>query len=492
MLAVREIHDAPLLSGSGLLGHARMIREDRLDFLQRIIDDGREVLRFRVFSVEALVANSPEIYHQVLTERAKDFDKTAVLRYLLYPLAGEGLFTSRSELWRRQRRLMSPLFHHSQLVEYASSMVECTERAMSTWRDGEALDVARETTRITMSVAGRTLFDADTFTEADELGEALTIALSWASQGAASVLPIVQAKLKRRLDNLGPRLPPHLREPYERRTDALHGPLLLFGAKNRELRRAVKTLDSRVQRMIDERRRAGFGRADLLTKLLATRDDDGSTMSDKQVRDEVLTLFVAGHETTATGLAWSLYLLGRHPDWYRRVQAEVDALGRTPRFEDLPRLPLCLAVFKEALRLYPPVYIFSREAVRETEVGGYRIPRGRIVFLTPYALHRHRVHWPDAERFDPERFTPEREALRTRHSYLPFSGGPRVCIGNHFALMEGQLVLATLLGKARFQLVGAERVVPEPSATLRPRGGVPMRVSFRSAPLEARPELTSP
>jgi cytochrome P450 len=476
---VKEIRDAPLLAGGGIFGHAQEIRDDRLRFIRRVIDDGRPVVRFRVFSVEALCANAPEVYHEVLTERAKDFDKTVVLRYLLYPLAGEGLFTSKYELWRRQRKLMAPLFQDAQLVHYASSMVECAERAMSTWRDGGEVDVAREMTRITMSVAGRTLFDADTFSDADEIGAALTVALTWASEGAASVTPILQAKLKRRLESLAERFTGETRATMLRRAASLEGPLLLFGQKNRELRRAIRVLDTRVQRMIDERRTAGLHRVDLLTRLLAARDDDdGSTMSDKQVRDEVLTLFVAGHETTANGLAWSLYLLAQHPQWYKRVQAEVSLLGRSPRFEDLERLPLCLAVFKEALRLYPPVYIFSREAVRETEVAGYRIPRGRIVFLTPYALHRHPGYWPDPERFDPGRFTPEQEAKRPRYTYLPFGGGPRVCIGNHFALMEAQLVLATLLQSVRFELMRGGRLEVEPSATLRPRGAVPMRVAL--------------
>lgn len=475
---MKEIRDAPLLDGGGFLGHANEIRDDRLRFIRRIIDDGRPVVRFRVFSVEALCANAPEVYHEVLTERAKDFDKTAVLRYLLYPLAGEGLFTSQYELWRRQRKLMAPLFQDAQLFHYASSMVECSERALSTWRDGSEIDVAREMTRITMSVAGRTLFDADTFSEADEIGAALTVALTWASEGAASLTPIVQAKLKRRLESLAERLPGETGARMLQRAAALSGPLLLFGARNRELRGAIRVLDTRVQRMIDERRTAGHDRADLLTRLLAARDsDDGSTMSDKQVRDEILTLFVAGHETTANGLAWSLYLLAEHPQWYRKVQAEVSALGGAPRFDDLGRLPLCLAVFKEALRLYPPLYIFSREAVRETEVAGYRVPRGRMVFLTPYALHRHPAYWPEPERFDPGRFTPEQEAKRPRYTYLPFGGGPRVCIGNHFALMEAQLVLATLLRRFRFELSPGARVEIEPSATLRPRT-LPMRVAL--------------
>lgn len=225
-----------------------------------------------------------------------------------------------------------------------------------------------------------------------------------------------------------------------------------------------------------ERTRA---RRDLLTLLLSARDEDGSGMSDRQVRDEVLTLFVAGHETTANALAWSLMLIARHPSVYARVRAEVDALGKVPTSADLPALALCLRVFKESMRLYPPVYMFGRVAVTDVEVGEYRLPRGTIVLVCPWALHRRPSEYPDPERFDPDRFLPEVEAKRAKTAFLPFSAGPRTCIGNYFALMEGPLVLATLLRHADFELATDAPIETEPSATLRPKGGVPMRIALR-------------
>jgi cytochrome P450 len=206
-------------------------------------------------------------------------------------------------------------------------------------------------------------------------------------------------------------------------------------------------------------------------------EDDGERMSDKQVRDEVLTLFVAGHETTATALAWSVYLLARHPKILDDVQREVDTLGRAPVAADLPRLQLTLRVFKEALRLYPPVYFDGRQAERATDLDGVACPEGTVALYAPYALHRRPDLWPDPERFDPDRFLPAAEAARSRYAWLPFGVGPRVCIGMGFALMEGQLILARLLQRARFEIFGEE--LPDPSATLRPANGLPVRITLR-------------
>jgi cytochrome P450 len=219
-------------------------------------------------------------------------------------------------------------------------------------------------------------------------------------------------------------------------------------------------------------------RADLLTRLLAARDaDDGSAMTDKQVRDEVLTLFIAGHETTAAGLAWTLYELARAPALYAEVEREIDALGRAPTADDLPALSLTLRVFKEALRKYPPVYLFGRTSNEPTSLGGYELGRESNVLVAPAALHFRDDLWPNPERFDPSRFLPEAEASRHRLAWLPFGGGPRICLGNYFALMEAQLVLATWLRHVRFEAVGTEE--PDPGATLRPKHGVRMRVRRR-------------
>jgi cytochrome P450 len=274
-------------------------------------------------------------------------------------------------------------------------------------------------------------------------------------------------------------LPAPLAEMTRHLAERMHGPLLLLGARDQQMKAAVQILRSRVERMIAERRASGQVQSDLLGRLLSAQDEgEKAPMTDIQVRDEVLTLFLAGHETTASSLAWALYLLVRHPAIYQQAQAEADALGHPPRSEDLPKLGLIQRVFKETIRLYPPLPAFNRDTKEEIEVCGYRLPPRTVVFICPYATHHRADLWPDPERFDPDRFTPAAEAERPRYAYLPFSLGPRVCIGNHFAQLEGTLVLATLLQRADFELLTGT-IEPVALGTLRPRGGVPMRIRLR-------------
>jgi cytochrome P450 len=478
MTASRSVDDLPVLPSRGPFGRTLQFRNDPLGFL-RDLSRGGDIFRVRLLDKLVVVVTSPDLLHEVLVDRHASLRKSPVMRYVLYPLAGEGLLTSRGELWRKQRKLMAPIFTPAQIASFADAMVQCAQRAADTWRDGQTVDAWRETTRIAMSVAGKTMFDAETFSEADEIGNALTVAVRWSADEVTSVLPVLQSKVQDLLERLSGRLPQPLGERARGAADRLHGPLFYFTGEDRRLAEAIALLDERVQRMIDQRR-AGEPRPDLLGRLLQARDEDnGARMSDRQVRDEILTLFVAGHETTATALAWCLYLLARHPEIHAAARAEADALGRPPRYEDLPKLRLAAKVFKEALRMYTPFPMFDRLVAEDIEVGGHRVPAGSVLLIPPYAMHHRPDIWPDPERFDPERFRPEAEAARSRHAFLPFSAGPRVCIGNHFALMEGPLVLATLLQRADLELPGAEPIEPEIHGTLRPRGGVPMRVKLR-------------
>ncbi len=473
----RPLSEIPLL-GSGL-SHLRAMRDDRLGQLTRLSDGPLDAGRVALPFGDVVIVSSPELLHDVLIAKAKSFEKSPILRSALYPLAGNGLFTSEGELWKTQRRLMAPMFQHASLRPFADDMTACASRAAGEWRDGQRIDAARETTRITMAIAGRTLFGEDMFSEADALGAALTTALDWVGTESSSLWLIAQARSQIALELLADRAPSSLARAMRSLADRMRSPVLFPGEKTRELRAALDLLETRVARMIAERRKDVASHRDLLSLLLSARDDDGQGMSERQVRDEVLTLFVAGHETTATSLAWALMLLGRHPEVYARVRAEVDALGHAPTFEDLPRLALSARVFKEALRLYPPAYVFGRVTTAEVEVGDYLLPKGTVVLVSPYTVQRRPDLWPDPARFDPDRFLPELEAQRPKTAYIPFSAGPRTCIGNHFALMEGPLVLATLFHHADFELEGLRDVEPAPLATLRPKGGVPMRVRLR-------------
>ena len=466
--------------GEGLLGHNRDFRNDRLGILRSISESLHPVLRLRLPfpGIRAVAVNDPDVAQEVLVEKAKSFDKSDMLRFCLWNLAGEGLFTSNGELWRRQRKLLAPLFTPRALEAYAGDMVQCAERTVSGWADGQTLLLAHETTRLTMGVAGKTLFDADTFSEADEIGSALTVALGWTGWIMARPYAVAHVISRRALLRAAARMQSGTRARLEAAARRLQGPVALFGGRGRGLARAIAFLDDHVQKMIDERRRsAGCERSDLLTRLLEAKDENGARMSDRQVRDEVLTLFVAGHETTATGLAWTLYYACRDPDLYAAIEQEADAVGDAPSVLDLPRLGLCLRAFKEALRLQPPVYVFGRDSREPVTIAGYELPVPTNVMLSPWALHHSARLWRDPERFDPARFLPEREAAQHRYAYLPFGAGPRVCLGNHFAYMEAQLALAVLLRRYRFELLGEDE--PEPSATLRPKHGVRVRVRRR-------------
>jgi cytochrome P450 len=349
--------------------------------------------------------------------------------------------------------------------------------------DAAVVDVANETTRIAMMIAGRALFGLEAFRETDAIGDALTVALRWTDHAVVSLPITLQVELRLALLNAcerSQRLRRHL-GPLAARLEA---PIMWPTRRNRELRRAIAFLDEQVHHMIQVRRAANDSRPDLLSRLLQARDeDDGGRMTDKQVRDEILTLFVAGHETTATGLAWALYLLARDPAAYAKARACVDALdGRVPTLADLGALGYLTRVFKEALRMYPPVFLFARLTVADVTIAGCELPARSIVAISPWALQRRADLWPDPERFDPERFTPAAEAARPRDAYIPFSDGPRVCIGAHFAQLEAPLVLATLLQHADFELASSAPIVPGAAPVSRPRGGVPMRVHRRSAP----------
>lgn len=470
----------PLLPGADWMGHLREMNRDRLGFISRFNTDASDVARIQVFNYSVVLAHSPAAIRDVLVSQADGFHKSPVQRSAMHPLAGLGLFTSEDALWRRQRRLMAPLFQPQNLAGYAESMANCAERTVSTWQDGQDIDLAAEMTRITMDVAGKTLFDVDTTDDADALGHALTDALEWINQAFASPALLLQMRVKTAFEHLAARTRGPLRTWSLRLAEALHAPLRLPTRRTRAMHRAIARLERRVAEMIAQRRAARQPPDDLMSRLLFARDeDDGGTMSDRQIRDEVLTLFVAGHETTATGLAWTLHLLMQHPDVHARCLAEAEALpGPSVRFEDIPRLSYTQMVIKEALRLYPPIYMFARQTQRAVRVGAYEVPAGRLLLLSPYALHRNPRIWPEPECFRPERFTPEEEKARPRGVYLPFSTGPRVCIASRFALIESQIILATVLRRFALEPLQAE-VQPEPTATLRPRGGVWARVRRR-------------
>jgi cytochrome P450 len=476
------LRDVPRLPDAGRTGSLGPSTSALLNLQRELAARSEPLARGRLFHVPLLFTCTAEAAHEVLVTKARSFEKSPGFRVLLHTLAGQGLFTSEGALWRRQRRLMAPLFQPAPIHEYAETMRRVAERAADGMRDGQSLDLARVTTQIAMSVVGKALFDADTFDEADALGAALTTCLGWLNDNLGAPQLVAHVILLDVTEALAARTRGRVKTWASRAHAKFTEPLLLPGVRAPELRAAVRLLDERVQAMIDQRRREGLGQRDLLTRLLTARDEDagGERMSDKQVRDEAVTLFVAGHETTASSLAWAFYLLARHPEALARAQAEADAFGDGEITSwDPSRLAFCTRVFKEAMRLYPPIMIFSRRSLEDVEICGQRVPARTPTFVSAWALHHREDLFPKPRRFDPDRWLPEHDAARPKGAYLPFGAGPRLCIGTHFALMEGPLVLATLLRRFRFD-IDPHRVIEEDDfATLRPRGGVPAVVRAR-------------
>jgi cytochrome P450 len=426
--------------GRLLTGHLREFRGDRLAFYARCAREFGDVVALRFVSRPVWLISHPDLIESVLVAQARNFIKHFALR--LNPLVlGKGLLTSEGDFWLRQRRLLQPAFQRQRLASFAPDMVAAAERLLAGWTPGRTVNVDGEMMRLTLDITGRTLFGADVTGDAADVGEALRVLQETFLALFTSLVPV----------------PPWLPTPT-----------------NLRLRRAVRRLDAILYRLIAERRRGGGDRGDLLSLLLHARDEeDGRGMTDRQVRDEAMTLFLAGHETTALALSWTWYLLGLHPEAEARLVEEWRQVlgGRNPAFDDLPQLRYTERVLLESLRLYPPAPTIGREALAPCTVGDYRVPRGTTLLLSPWVVHRDPRWYDRPEEFLPERWA-EGGSQRPKYAYFPFGGGPRLCIGSHFALMEAALVLATLGQHYRFALVPEHPVALWPTVTLRPRYGI--------------------
>lgn len=416
------------------------MRRDPIGFMEGVAAGG-DLSHVRLGPVDVYLASHPDLVREVLVERHRSFHKGRGLQEAKRVL-GDGLLTSEGALHRRQRRLIQPIFHHERIASYGDAMVRHSDRAADAWLPGREVDVHREMARLTLAIVADSLFDTDVrAAEAAEVGEALAVAV-----GAFTRLFTPFPNVLERLP-----LPSTLR-----------------------FRRARDLLDRTIMRMIDERRSAGATGNDLLSLLLSARDDDGRGMGDRQVRDEAMTLFLAGHETTAVALTWTWYLLGGYPQAEATLHKEIDrVLGdRLPTVADLPNLPYTERVLRESMRLYPPAWVIGRTAIEDVEIGGTPIPAGATALVSPWLMHRDPRFWPDPLAFRPERW--EQEQDRPRYAYFPFGAGPRVCIGEPFAWMEGALVLATIARRWRFRRVPGHPVALRPLITLRPRYGMRM------------------
>ncbi len=439
------VPSVPALRGLPLIGNMLEFRRDRLALHDAAAEVG-PVTRFQILHLPIYSITDADLAKEVLVDQAASFKKSAGLQFLA-PLLGEGLLTSEGDVHKQHRKLLAPAFAPKRLAAYGTVMVEETKRQLAGWHKGKQVDIAHEMMEMTLAIAGRTMFDADVRSDARVVAEGLEMAMR-------SMLKSITSPVQ--LGYKWP-LPRHL-----------------------QMKRAVKMLDTIVYRMIADGRAANVDKGDVLSMLLLARDEDGTGLTDAQVRDEVMTLLLAGHETTANTLTWTWYELGRNPAAVARIEEELTRVlgGRTVTTEDLPNLPWTAAVIDEAMRLHPPAYQTGREAKADVTIGGHRFPERSIVIINIRGIHRRADYFPQPLAFRPERMLVDQKKARPRHHYLPFGAGPRVCIGSHFALMEAQLALATMVQAARVRPI-VSMVVPEPLVTLRPKGGLPAIVELK-------------
>jgi cytochrome P450 len=449
------VEDTYLAPQFGLIGFLRRVRQDQLSTLVPEVF-GRNMIYNRLLFLHNFLLNKPEYIEHVLLTNQANYSKSHILRRLLGPILGEGLLISEGEFWRRQRRIAAPAFHNKRIAALVATFGSCTQGTLARWRTmSEPFDVAAEMMGMTLDIVARTMFSTDVSGEVETVRRLMDIVVA--------VRPSV-------LDLLG------LPEWLPRRQPAAY-------------RRAIAAFEALVSRLVARRRADGIDRGDLLSMLLAARDPEtGSRMSDKQLRDEILTIFLAGHETVANALGWTWYLLAEHPQAEARLHDELDQVlgGRLPTYADLAGLKWTRMVIEEAMRLYPPAHTIARTALGEDRIGGVRVPAGSFMTISIYATHRNPNLWPDPERFDPARFASEEVARRHRFAYFPFGGGPRVCIGNSFAIAEAQVIIAGIAQHYRLRLAPGHPVQPIGLVTLRAKNGIWMTLEPRHPAPAAR------
>lgn len=431
-----------------LVGHTRAIGlgqgSKTLDRFVELREKHGDVVRLRFGSLVVHLVSNPDLIRQVLHEKHRTYTKETRGIYKFRLVLGNGLVTSEGPSWLQNRRIAQPAFAKKRIAGFAETMAEASQEMVDAWNEGETLDIHQEMMRVTLRIIASTMLSADITKESQRVGEAVSFVVEDLNRRVNSVLDIPQ------------QVPTH---------------------RNRKFQKAMDTLDEVVLGTIEERRR-GEPKNDLLQMFMESVDaDTGETMDDAQLRDEVMTIFLAGHETTANALTWALYLLSKNPGVARSVREEVRRVaGDAPISAAHTRdLDLTKRVMEEAMRLYPPVWMTARSPNADDTLGGYHIPKGSLVLTSPYVTHRHPDHWEDPEGFDPDRFLDEKSGGRHRFAYFPFGGGPRICIGNHFAIMEAQVILATILRNNRLDLIPGASVELEPVITLRPKDGIQMR-----------------
>lgn len=439
--------------GLPLSGNILAFRRDTLQFIRDAAKEYGDVAHFRFGPKRHIyMLNNPDQIKEVLVTKQAHFRKAKGLQ-VARAVVGDGILTSEGKKHMRQRRLMQPAFHRDRIAGYGDVMVRQGVELMSEWKDGEVLDIHHDMMKVTLAIITETMFGKTVKEGSDKIAHAIDVGLKYVSSKATSFIDI---------------------------------PLSVPTRSNREFIESSEVLDKTIYALIEERRKSGeSGHTDLLAMLLAARDeDDGQGMTDEQVRDEVMTIFVAGHETTANTMSWIFYLLATHPDAEQMLHDELKAVldGRLPTVEDLPKLSYANLIVQETLRLYPAAWVINREVVEEVEIGGHTYEPGDTLMMSQYVMQRMEKYYDDPDAFRPERFEGDLLKRIPAYAYFPFGGGPRVCIGNNFALMEAALLLATIAQQYKLRLAEPEKQVePEPLVTLRPKNGLMMRLEKRGS-----------
>jgi len=419
---------------------------DPLAVFRKWASEYGDIFYYRAAWLHVYFLNHPDLIEAVLVRNYQNFLKDRVIRKSRW-FFGDGLLTNEGESWLRQRRLSQPAFHRERIASYAKIMADHAEQMLAAWSDGETRDIHQEMMQLTLRIVVRALFNV----EAEEIGE-ISSAMNILMRNSTGIRMLI---------------PPLFRH--------FPTPAMI------EFRRAIRQLDDTVYRIIAAHRANQDDSGDLLSMLMQARDEDGGCMSDKQLRDEVLTFLLAGHETTALALSWTWHLLGQHPEAEARLHEELDRVlaGRTPEFGDLRDLAYTDRVIKESMRRYPPAWCVARTVIKDFEIGGYRIPAGSNVVMSQWVMHRDPRYFPEPEKFDPDRWLSERSQKLPRFAYFPFGGGPRQCIGNSFAMMEATLLLAAIAQRFQLRAVPGDPIIPVPSFTLRPKHAIRMTLQAR-------------
>jgi len=433
-----------------IFGAALDFRRDAIKFMTSTADDYPGFSRFRFVYLRMILLSDPEYVKHVLQTNNKNYKKGIEYEHLK-PVLGEGLLTSEGDFWLRQRRLAQPSFHRDRIAGFIEKMVDCTDEMLNEWekKKHNSLDVHVEMMHLALDIVGRTLLSTNVKSNAGEVEHALNGSIA---------------------------------ESYHRLKKLANYPLWLPVPRVLKYNHNRRILDNVVIQIIDERRKSGEKCNDLLDMLMSAEDEEtGEKMSDKQLRDEVMTVFLAGHETTANALTWTFYLLSQNPVAAKKFYDEIDTVfnGKKPGIADLKNLVYTQQVIYESLRLFPPAWALGRTALGEDEIDGFKIKKGDNILICPYVIHRSKLLWKDPEKFDPERFSPEEMKEMHKFKYFPFGGGPRFCIGNNFAQMEMQVILAMTAQRFRLQMKEGAKVEPEPLVTLRPKYGMLMEKERR-------------